>query len=165
MTTKATPAELWESIIESGSFRNESGFIGRSDLAAVSALAASEVSELRKATGSAKGPLAVPTAREAGSVVTRNDFDKFLSESAAEVKELRAKAPQAKTAPASSAPLRRYEGKTAPAVAAKAALVGTVTAEQFRASIAKPSMARSEWQKLNHSERNAWIAQGGKLHD
>jgi hypothetical protein len=50
-------------------------------------------------------------------------------------------------------------------VQAKTPVAGAVTADAFKASIAPKSMPRAEFDKLNHPERNAWIKQGGKLHD
>ena len=40
-----------------------------------------------------------------------------------------------------------------------------ITAEQFKASTARPTMNRSEFDKLIHRERNAFIRSGGKLSD
>ena len=39
----------------------------------------------------------------------------------------------------------------------------TVTAAEFAAQIAPPTMARSEWQKLDPAARSEWFRRGGKL--
>jgi hypothetical protein len=60
---------------------------------------------------------------------------------------------------------KKADAAKATAKTAAAALTGTVTAEQFKASIAKPTMTRAEWQKLDHRERAEWFRNGGKLID
>jgi hypothetical protein len=66
---------------------------------------------------------------------------------------------------------RRVEGITRSAAAdlsaarREAAKPAAITAEQFKASTARPTMNRSEFDKLIHRERNAFIRSGGKLSD
>ena len=40
-----------------------------------------------------------------------------------------------------------------------------ITAEQFKASTARPTMNRAEFDKLIHRERNQFIRDGGRLSD
>ena len=51
----------------------------------------------------------------------------------------------------------------AQAAVAAIAPAGTLTAETFRATQARPTMTRAEFEKLTHPERNAYIKTGGKL--
>lgn len=79
----------------------------------------------------------------------------------AELKALKAsKAPAAAVARAAETAT-----KTAARDLAAARKAGNLTAADFRASQAKPTMARGEFEKLSFPERNQFIREGGKLSD
>ena len=72
-----------------------------------------------------------------------------------------------KTSPTPAATLRKVEtiARSAAADLSAARRSAAITAEQFKASTARPTMNRSEFDKLIHRERNAFIRSGGKLSD
>jgi hypothetical protein len=72
-----------------------------------------------------------------------------------------------KTSPTPAATLRKVEtiARSAAADLSAARRSAAITAEQFKASTARPTMNRSEFDKLTHPQRNAAMKAGVRLVD
>ena len=74
---------------------------------------------------------------------------------------VQAKLDAAKASAAAAA--AKLKAQTAAAAIAQKAPAGTLTAQSFRATQARPTMTRAEFDELTHPERSAYIKTGGKL--
>ncbi|RYD64467.1 MAG: hypothetical protein EOP83_09695 [Verrucomicrobiaceae bacterium] len=150
--------QTFEHFVATGELKTGKGlFTPRSELTAAIDLARDEILTLRSRGSD------FTNSADAEKLVAQMKSDREARE-AARAGARPAPTPETKPAAITTPTPAAKPATVAPATIKPALPAGSaMTAAQFRASVAKPTMTRAEFEKLSHPERNEFFRAGGKL--